>query len=141
MELSACHITQATGLSYRRLDHSIRAIAFRPTGGGGHGPGSRRRFGWRDLLVFALVADVLENGIPLRAVVPALRLVQRSGDLPSLERLRGYAIWTDGRRARLLPPARRGLPSLRTGAVAHVLALGTAAVRVQARLKKIVTNA
>jgi hypothetical protein len=134
MEFRARVAVQASGLTYRQLDHSLRSGHLRKSRGGGHGSGSPRRFSLLDLLALALLHDALRAGVPMRVVAPALRLVQRGAGLPSVDRLSGTSIWTDGRQAAVVPGPLAG--SGHEGVVRYVFDLGVVAERVRSRLAK-----
>jgi hypothetical protein len=130
MELHAADVLLVTGLNYKQLDHALRTGVMRSRGGGQSG--LPRRFGLYDLVAFALLYNVLQAGIPARAVGSALRFVQRVKSGQSLEQLRNTLIWTDGRTARLL---RMGQTVPKTHrAVSYMLDLEAALRRVQGRL-------
>jgi hypothetical protein len=132
MEFHARDALRVAGLSYRQLDFCLRSGAIRPSRGGGRGSGSPRRFDWRDLLTLVLVGDVLRAGLRVRAVVPALLLVQRGHGLPPLDRIRNLCVWTDGSRAALVQRGRViGTPA-NAGPVAYLLDVAAAAERVRA---------
>ena len=131
----ACDAIRVSRLTYRQFDHSIRQGFVRPSGGGGQGRGSPRQFTQRDLLALVLLADVLAAGVHVRAVAPALALVQRGRRLPPMDQLEGVAIVTDGRAAQVV---RRGETVDRSsGTIAYVLDLGAVAERVNARLQEL----
>jgi hypothetical protein len=108
----------------------------KPSGGGGYGRGSPRRFSLRDLLVLRLVRDVLKSGVRVRTVMPALRFVQRGHGLPSLESLGEAAVWTDGREVVFLVSESRHDARRSTSAVTHLIDLSAAAKHVRGWLEK-----
>jgi hypothetical protein len=135
MEFFARDVIREAAITYRQLDFCLRSRAIRPSRGGGRGSGSHRRFDWRDLLTLILVGDVLRAGLRVQAVAPALRLVQRGRGLPPLQRLRGIAVLTDGRRAVLI---RRGRfdKTKRSAGVSYLLDVSAAAQRVRSKLRE-----
>ncbi|HEX8802675.1 MAG TPA: MerR family transcriptional regulator [Acidimicrobiales bacterium] len=56
------------GISYRQLDYWARTDLVRPSLADAHGSGSRRRYGYADLLELKLVKTLLDNGIKLESI-------------------------------------------------------------------------
>lgn len=136
MAFRARDAVRVSGLTYKQFDHTIRSGFMRPSGGGGRGRGSLRKFTMRDLLAFVLLADILRAGVPVRSVAPALQLVQRGQHLPPFEQLEQAAVWTNGRDARLVRSGERPDARSTSGAVNYLLNLGGAVRRLQDGLRE-----
>lgn len=98
------------------------------------GRGSRRRFGLVDLVVLRVVHDLAASGVRVRALAPALRLLQKAHRRESLEALADVTVWTDGRDAGLVdqswnPPS--------DGAITYYVPLTRATSHVQRSLQQI----
>lgn len=59
---------EIVGITYRQLDYWARTDLVRPTVADASGSGSRRRYGYRDLLELKVVKTLLDNGIKLESV-------------------------------------------------------------------------
>lgn len=59
---------EIVGISYRQLDYWARTDLVRPSVTDAAGSGSRRRYGYRDLLELKTVKTLLDNGIKLESV-------------------------------------------------------------------------
>ena len=64
------------GISYRQLDYWARTDLVRPSLADAHGSGSRRRYGYADLLELKLVKTLLDNGIKLESIRDAFSLMR-----------------------------------------------------------------
>ena len=133
MQLRARDVARVTGLSYRQIDYCLRSGVLRPVSDS-RGSGLPREFGLRGLLALSLLREVLRAGIPARVVGPALRLVQRGSGLPSLARLGGAVIWTDGHKAVLVREGR--VDSSLPGTITYALNVGAVTARLRTRLEK-----
>jgi hypothetical protein len=136
MMFTAGEVVRISGLTYRQLDHALRSGVMKPSGGGGNGRGSPRRFSMRDLLALRVVWEVLRSGVLIRTVVPALRFIQRGRGLPSLENLGEAAVWTDGREVVFLIGESRHDARPSASAVTHLIDLSSAAKHVRGWLEK-----
>ncbi len=59
---------EVVGISYRQLDYWARTDLVRPSVADARGSGSRRAYGYRDLLELKVVKSLLDAGIRLEAV-------------------------------------------------------------------------
>jgi DNA-binding transcriptional MerR regulator len=59
---------EIVGITYRQLDYWARTDLVRPTLADACGSGSRRKYGYRDLLELKLVKTMLDSGIKLESV-------------------------------------------------------------------------
>lgn len=59
---------EIVGISYRQLDYWARTDLVRPTVADAAGSGSRRQYGYRDLLELKVVKSMLDAGIKLESV-------------------------------------------------------------------------
>lgn len=59
---------EIAGITYRQLDYWARTDLVRPSIADATGSGSRRRYGYRDLLELKVVKTLLDNGIKLESV-------------------------------------------------------------------------
>lgn len=68
------------GISYRQLDYWARTDLVRPTLCDASGSGSRRRYGYRDLLELRVVKSLLDAGIKLDKVRKAFEYLRQHVD-------------------------------------------------------------
>ena len=59
---------EIVGISYRQLDYWARTDLVRPSVADASGSGTRRRYGYRDLLELKVIKTLLDNGIKLESV-------------------------------------------------------------------------
>ncbi len=65
---SGSRAAEIVGITYRQLDYWARTDLVRPTLADAAGSGSRRRYGYRDLLELRVVKSLLDAGIRLETV-------------------------------------------------------------------------
>ncbi len=70
---------RAAGISYRQLDYWARTELVEPTVRGAAGSGSKRLYGFRDILVLKLVKRLLDTGISLQQIRTAVNQLRESG--------------------------------------------------------------
>lgn len=73
---SSGYAAKVTGLTFRQLDHVVRAHDMRPSHAPARGSGSLRVFSEADLVALRLAQTALAMGLRLEPVVGALRRVQ-----------------------------------------------------------------
>lgn len=59
---------EIVGITYRQLDYWARTDLVRPTLADARGSGSRRKYGYRDLLELKVIKNLLDAGIKLESV-------------------------------------------------------------------------
>ena len=64
------------GITYRQLDYWARTDLVRPSLSDAHGSGSRRRYGYRDLLELKVIKTLLDAGIKLEQVREVFRYLR-----------------------------------------------------------------
>jgi DNA-binding transcriptional MerR regulator len=67
-DYSGKRAAEVVGITYRQLDYWARTDLVRPTVADAQGSGSRRRYGYRDLLELKVVKTLLDAGIKLESV-------------------------------------------------------------------------
>jgi DNA-binding transcriptional MerR regulator len=65
---SGKHAAEIVGITYRQLDYWARTDLVRPSLADATGSGSRRAYGYRDLLELKVVKNLLDAGIKLESV-------------------------------------------------------------------------
>lgn len=65
---SGAQAAQIVGITYRQLDYWARTDLVRPSLADAKGSGSRRRYGYRDLLELRVIRNLLDAGIRLETV-------------------------------------------------------------------------
>lgn len=70
---------RAAGISYRQLDYWARTGLVEPTVREATGSGSKRRYGFRDILVLKLVKRLLDTGISLQQIRTAVAQLHEAG--------------------------------------------------------------
>lgn len=78
---------EIVGITYRQLDYWARTDLVRPTLADACGSGSRRKYGYRDLLELKLVKTMLDSGIKLESVRDAFAYLRSEGTDISAARL------------------------------------------------------
>lgn len=78
---------EIVGITYRQLDYWARTDLVRPTLADACGSGSRRKYGYRDLLELKLVKTMLDSGIKLESVREAFAYLRSQGTDISAARL------------------------------------------------------
>ena len=79
---------EIVGITYRQLDYWARTDLVRPTVADAAGSGSRRQYGYRDLLELKVVKSMLDAGIKLESVRDAFEyLREQLGEEVSSARL------------------------------------------------------
>ena len=68
------------GISYRQLDYWARTNLVRPSLTDATGSGSRRRYGYRDLLELRVIKSLLDAGIKLESVRTAFEYLREHMD-------------------------------------------------------------
>ncbi|WP_307721134.1 MerR family transcriptional regulator [Streptomyces otsuchiensis] len=86
---SAC---AAAGITYRQLDYWARTGLVEPSIRPGHGSGTQRLYGFRDILVLKIVKRLLDAGVSLQSIRAAVRAL-RTEELASLS---GATLLSDG---------------------------------------------
>jgi DNA-binding transcriptional MerR regulator len=126
------------GLRYRKVDDLLRSGLLKPSGGGGQGRGSPRRFTERDLLALRLARELLKAGIRPRKIAGLLRYVQRGRGFPPLNKLTNMALWTDGKQIVLIDKNKKAAISASNDrCVNYVIHLGPAADHVLRGIERI----
>jgi len=67
---------EIVGISYRQLDYWARTDLIRPSVADAAGSGSRRQYGYRDLLELKVVKSMLDAGIKLESVRSAFEYLR-----------------------------------------------------------------
>lgn len=67
-DYSGKRAAEIVGITYRQLDYWARTDLVRPTVADAQGSGTRRRYGYRDLLELKVVKTLLDAGIKLESV-------------------------------------------------------------------------
>ena len=73
----ACKII---GLSYRQLDYYDRTDIVKPSINNGEGYGSRRMYGFNDLLKLKVIKKLLEAGVSLQKIRKAKKYLEENGN-------------------------------------------------------------
>jgi DNA-binding transcriptional MerR regulator len=73
---SGTRAAQIVGITYRQLDYWARTDLVTPSVAEAHGSGSRRAYGYRDLLELRVIKSLLDAGIKLEAVREVFRYLR-----------------------------------------------------------------
>jgi len=69
----------AAGITYRQLDYWARTGLVEPSIRAGHGSGSQRLYGFRDVVVLKIVKRLLDTGVSLHNIRTAVRHLRSRG--------------------------------------------------------------
>lgn len=69
----------AAGITYRQLDYWARTGLVEPSIRGGHGSGSQRLYGFRDVVVLKIVKRLLDTGVSLHNIRTAVQHLRSRG--------------------------------------------------------------